>query len=46
MFFIKSFSRSLEEKVIDLEDKIVSRANTDDLTTKQIKKEGGTPSDN
>ena len=26
-------------KVIDLEDKIVSRANTDDLTTKQIKKE-------
>lgn len=29
----------LEEKVIDLEDKIVSRANTDDLTTKQIKKE-------
>ena len=29
----------LEEKVIDLEEKIVSRANTDDLTTKQIKKE-------
>lgn len=37
---LEAQNEDLEEKVIDLEEKIVSRANTDDLSsTKQIKKE-------